>query len=276
MAGSALRDSDVALITRLPFDFDPVRPAGVCSTAAELELAFGRRNALAATLRSLGWPLPLHAKSGNGYHAVYRCRLPCSTETKQMLDPIYRGQHRELDDDVVSFDRTVRNPGRIFRLYGTVNRKGPNTPERPHRRSACWIPNPWNKVDQRLIERLADRYARDAISVGAGSSESRSDRPAVAGNGDYRTLDIVAWFSSHGLYRRPIDGDKHSVYCPWRAEHSTPHGDTGAVIFEADGGWPGFYCHHAHCAGRTIRAVMDLLGDADCFCSARFPGKANG
>jgi len=60
-----------------------------------------------------------------------------------MLRAIYSGLHAEYSDDSVEFDRSVRNPSRIFRLYGTINRKGLNTPDRPNRRAACWIPSPW-------------------------------------------------------------------------------------------------------------------------------------
>ena len=113
-------------------------------------------------LHRLGWPLPLHAKSGNGYHAVYRCRLPNNPETREMLGNIYRGLHLEFGDDVVGFDRSVRNPGRIFRLYGSINRKGPSTPDRPHRKSTVWIPPRWQQVKPKQIADLAEHYARQS------------------------------------------------------------------------------------------------------------------
>jgi hypothetical protein len=83
---------------------------------------------------------------------------------------------------------------------------------------------------------------------------------------------VVAWFASHGIYRGHIEGKVHAVLCPWREEHTTPPGRSDTVVFEADGGWPGFYCHHAHCAGRGIRDVMQALGDADAFCAGEYQG----
>jgi hypothetical protein len=83
---------------------------------------------------------------------------------------------------------------------------------------------------------------------------------------------VVAWFAAHGLYRGHIRDHLHAVTCPWSEEHSTPSpangGDT--VIFESDGGWPGFDCKHRHCAERTIRDVMQALGDADAFCAVAY------
>jgi hypothetical protein len=224
-------------------------------------------------LRKLGWPMPLHALSGNGYHAQYRCRLPNNAETAEILRTIYTGLRAEYSDDEVEFDRSVKNPGRIFRLYGTVNRKGPNTPERPHRRAQCWIPSPWRQVDRHLVERLANRYARRAESRPKSRLEAPQSGFRATGRGDYRTLDIVALMDAHGLYRRALGNGAHAVWCPWREGHSTPHGATGAVVFEnGPDTWPGFHCHHGSCNGRTIADVIAELGDADRFCRDAYQG----
>jgi hypothetical protein len=271
MTGAPIRNDDVAWITRIPFDFDPIRPTGVSSTADELRAALDRRNGLVAMLRKLGWPLPLHGLSGNGYHAQFRVRLPSNAETAEMLRALYSGLASEFADDEVGFDRSVKNAGRIFRLYGTRNRKGPDTPERPHRDSACWIPDPWRQVDKRLVADLANFYARRAMPAQTATVATQA-RPRVAGKGDYSSLDVAAWFAAHGLYRHAVDERTHSVWCPWRDGHSTPHGRTGAVVFVNPGRWPGFHCHHGSCAGRTIADVMRLYGDADNYCSAAFQG----
>lgn len=99
-------------------------------------------------------------------------------------------------------------------------------------------------------------------------------RPRVAGprpegTGDYRTLDIVRWFSDHGHYGRQIEPGKHAVLCPWESDHTEQRGaeDSDTVIWEAEPGKrPVFYCAHAHCADRTLSTVMDLWGDADRYC----------
>jgi len=269
MTGRPVRDSDIGWIVRLPFDFDPTRPTGVCSTVEELKLACKTRDKFVTAMRSLDWPMPLHAKSGNGYHAVYRTRLPANSETKEQLRIIYTGLHSDFNTPEVSFDRTVRNPGRIFRLYGTVNRKGDNTAERPYRKSTVWIPDNWRQVTQQQVERLANAYAKQARPKTKHASNSRQ---TINGKGDYATLDIVSWFQSHGLYGSYIEDNKHGVTCPWQDEHTTTSPPTGGdtIIYEADEGWPGFYCHHSHCEGRNLRDVITLFGDADAFCSSEW------
>lgn len=160
MHGEPVCNADIGWIVRIPFDFDPVRPTGVASTADELAAANVRCAALFAMLRKASWPLPLHAMSGNGYHAQYRCMLPSNAETAEMIRIIYTGLSAEFDDDEVGFDRSVRNPDRIFRLYGSVNRKGQETPDRAHRVAYSEMPKPWRQVDARVVARLADRYVR--------------------------------------------------------------------------------------------------------------------
>lgn len=270
MGRRGLRDADITHIVRLPFDFDPVRPTGSSSTAAEFAAAISQRDRFAAAQHALGWPMPALAISGNGGHALYRCRLPANEQTRNALRTIYAAMKSEFSTEEVLFDSAVHNPSRIWRLYGTVNRKGTPTAERPHRRAEIVIPHRWMAVSPEQVYGLAALYAqrRQCERVHAPSA----DYSAVAGSGDYTTLDVVRWFSAREQYRRQLDPGKHAVRCPWDAEHSSvdPDHSTATVIWESDGGWPTFHCSHAHCDGRTIRHVMVLWGDADAYCARQF------
>jgi hypothetical protein len=49
-----------------------------------------------------------------------------------------------FSDSRVKIDTTVSNAARITKLYGTVARKGADTPDRPHRLSRIMeVPNSW-------------------------------------------------------------------------------------------------------------------------------------
>lgn len=266
-ADCPLRDEHIGTIVRLPFDFDPARPAACGSTAAEHAAAIEARDAFVRRMLAADWPMPLLGDSGNGAHAVYRTFLPATDETRELLRVVYRGLGAEHSTDAVSFDVSVRNPARIWRLYGTVNRKGIAAPDRPHRVASCLIPADWARVPTKAIERLAKAFARNAESTRQSRLPALLARTPIVGAGDYRTLDIVGWFAARGLYVAHVRDHVHEVECPWEHEHSssTP-GDT--VIFAADGsGWPGFSCRHLHCADRSIRDVLALWADADAFCS---------
>jgi hypothetical protein len=266
-------DDVVTRYCRLFFDFDPERPKDTSSTAEELAEAEVRARGLARRLSALDWPGPALAMSGNGYHLQYRTALPNTREVREQLGAIYSGLHLELSDDVVQFDRTVRNPARLCCLYGSIKRKGPNTPERPHRQSWVRIPQEWRQVHPRQVAALADSFARQAPQEPVSGPRSA---PRVSGQGDYASLDVVRWFAAHGAYVGPLAGIKHGVRCPWSAEHTTASPKTGSdsIVYESDGGWPGFHCSHSHCAGRSIRDVMALWGDADAHCGSTFGRRA--
>jgi hypothetical protein len=258
---------------RLFFDLDPVRPKGLSSTDDELDEAQRRARGLAARLSKIGWPTPAAGLSGNGFHVQYRVALPNTPETKEQLDVIYAGLASEFSDDVVDFDRTVRNPARLCCLYGTTKRKGPDTPDRPHRVARIELPQDWQQVSPRQVAQLADHFAHQRPAPQPVAAPRTAI--GVGGQGDYRTLDVARWFAAHDAYVRPLVGNRHAVRCPWSGEHSTPspRGGSDTIVMTTEGdGWAGFFCHHDHCAGRTIRDVLALWGDADGYCGATWGG----
>ena len=274
-AGKTARtpDSCVSRYCRIFFDLDPARPRGQSSTDDELTAAQVRAHGLKTRLAVFGWPEPLMARSGNGWHLQYRTALANTPETGEMLRLIYDGLAKEFGDDEVEFDRSVRNPARLCTLYGSWKRKGSNHPDRPHRQSLALIPADWRQVHPRQVEGLANLFARQSRPRVMGATRSPTTALPPGGKGDYASLDVTAWFSAHGLYVGPLAGHIHGVRCPWQDEHTSPSPKTASdcVIFASAGdGWPGFHCKHSHCAGRDIKDVMRLWGDADGFCAAGF------
>ena len=273
MTGNPVTNDAVQWYTRLLFDFDPVRPTDTATTEVELRAALFAAQEAAKVFRAMAWPHPLIAISGNGAHLLYRTHLPKTAEVRDMLTVIYTGLAQDYTNEVIKFDRTVRNPGRICTLYGSIKRKGANTPNRPHRMS-CFhtIPRDWRQVPMRCLEGVANFYA----SRNRPAPSHREARSRVEGEGDYATLNAAAWFAAHGLYRRLLGtysgSQRHAVRCPWEDEHSccSHELDTSTIIFENPTGWPGFHCSHDHCEGRTMRDVLNVLGDADHFCSQQW------
>jgi hypothetical protein len=273
------RDEHVTGYRRLFIDLDPVRPANVSSTDQELQAARDRAQAVREYLAGLGWPIPANAISGNGAHLQFRIALPCETGYQKQIKAILRGLDERFSDENVKLDTGVHNPARLAPLYGSIKRKGPNTPDRPHRQTRIWIPTPWEQVSRRQITDLADamarRQARTRPEAGKTTPGSRPQGLThTIGRGDYRTLDIVALFKAHGLYLGHERDNIHRVLCPWLGEHTT--GSSGTIVFEADGGWPGFRCQHSHCAHRRIQDVIAFFPDAERFCARPFtPARSN-
>jgi hypothetical protein len=280
MRGHALRDADMSHRVRLPFDFDPVRPVDAASTAEELACALEASDRVASALASLGWPEPARGLSGNGGHLLYRCCIPVTPESNEQVATVYAGLFEDFTGGEVVFDRSVKNPARIWRAYGSMNRKGTATADRPHRTANIMIPRDWRALDPRLLDALANTYAkRNARTATPRPKPAPLPARADGSRGDLATLDVAAWFAAHDAYRRPLARGKHAVLCPWECEHSAQGGplDSSTVVWEAQGGaWPSFHCSHAHCAGRGIRDVLALWGDADGFCAGTWQAPKRG
>lgn len=269
--GCALRDDDIAVITRIVFDLDPRRPTNTPSTAEELQAGIAARDLVVRTLSAHGWPTPALGISGNGAHIVYRACMESSAVWRRLGAELYAGLRGRLQTQLaeldVEFDVTVRNPSRIWRLYGAFNRKGESARDRPHRRASITLPaGAWQTVRAAVVERTV--RALTPVIEQHHREISRARGP-VTGAGDFTTLDVVAWFSAHGAYRRQLAEGKHAVQCPWIDQHSTapPPNGSDTVVWEARDGWPSFHCSHAHCADRSLRDVIALWGDADSYCS---------
>jgi len=125
------KDGEIGVRRWLPIDLDPVRASGISSTDEEHESAKQRAVQIRDALHSEGWPRPILGDSGNGAHLLYRIDLPASDNklVKRCLEAIAL----RFDDDKVKVDQAVFNPARIWKLYGTVSRKGDSVPDRPHR-----------------------------------------------------------------------------------------------------------------------------------------------
>lgn len=260
----ALKNDDVESYSRLLFDFDPVRPAGVPSTNSELETTKQRAIGFMSDMQQRGFPQAAWGVSGNGVHVLYRCSYVNDEAARKHISRLYQVLSKKYSDTAVTLDPVVCNPGRLTRLYLMINRKGTATAGRPHRLSTIWVPKNYTHLPAESLWSLI-------CDMGADKEPERLPRPVESkgpcGRGDYTTLDIVSWFDSKGLYQKPVGGNKHAVTCPWSHEHSGSGGTGETIVYEPDGSWAGFYCHHAHCEGRTIRHVLEYLDGADQHCA---------
>jgi hypothetical protein len=122
---------------------NPVKPALLARAANRLRIA-GKNAPLTSeaditarafeirdALRQQDWPNPIVGDSGNGAHLLYRVEIP--TSDNELVKQCLQALARRFDNDRVKVDQRVFNPARIWKLYGTVSRKGDNVADRPHR-----------------------------------------------------------------------------------------------------------------------------------------------
>lgn len=135
--GAATSDPEILERRLILLDFDGAsRPQGISASRDELKAAKRKAYVTAKFLAGRGWGSPIAAMSGNGYHLLYRTALPNDRQSSDLLKRCLASLSVMFDDDKTKIDRSVFNASRICKAYGTMARKGDNTPERPHRRSA--------------------------------------------------------------------------------------------------------------------------------------------
>lgn len=264
--GQTTADKDILSRRWLLVDADPKRPAGISASDEEKAHAHTRTRKVYAHLKAAGWPEPIAADSGNGYHLVYRVDLPADTEAvKKCLAAL---DHR-FSDETTTVDTTVYNPARIVKLYGTRAAKGDDCPDlnRPHRMSRLLhVPESIEPVPIDKLDALA--ALADSPHPGASTLEGAPLR-AKARKG----LQLQSWDSTrvqafidhylagcHPGPAQPYDGGFKWVLgtCPFNSEHS----DRSAVIVIKRGGVLGFRCHHDGCKGNNWKALRALFESA--------------
>lgn len=253
-------NSKIEVINHLVFDFDPKRPRGTNATDSEVEAAAKAAEHCLESMRSMGWCEPAVAFTGSGYHLLYRTHFmkPEDPEGYGLMRSLYQHMATHFSTPQVGFDRTVRNPGRMVRLYGLPNLKCPSSPDRPQRRTWIEMPASFEITDVDIISSTVAQLMPSNVIPFPKQKVTRTGSQSRRGLKDIRTFDIVAWAQACGLYKHHIEEHKHSITCPWSHEHSEerPYANSTIVYESQAGSWPGIFCHHASCEGRGIKDLM--------------------
>ena len=239
---STTSDADILRRRWLPIDIDPLRPSGVSSTDEEHGLALAKAEEVARWLAGLGFPDPVRADSGNGAHLLYRIDLPNDEAATPLVKSCLATLDTLFSDDRVTVDTANFNAARIWKLYGTVSRKGDNTPERPHRRSRMLSAPDELKVA--TIDQLRDLAAR------LPTEQHAHAQPATPKD---KGFDLRRWLSNHGIgvrSEKPYSGGTLFILdqCPFSSAHKD-----GAFAVQFGNGAVFAGCKHTSCGGGTQR-----------------------
>jgi hypothetical protein len=107
-----------------------LKRVSVAATDTEKNAALEVAHKLLAFWESKGADITL-TDSGNGYYVIVRVDLALADKT--LIADILEQHAEEFDTPFAEIDTSASNPSRVTRVPGTVNRKGPDSPERPHR-----------------------------------------------------------------------------------------------------------------------------------------------
>jgi hypothetical protein len=250
-------DDDILRRAWILIDIDAGQPADTNSTDAELSDTLAMAKAVREFLISVSFPAGAFAMSlsGNGTHLYLRvdlCNTPESTllvrRFLQALGQKFAGAH-----GTAAIDEAMYNAGRITKAAGSMVFKGPDTPERPCRRSAVIELAGRRSVSIELIEDIADKY-----TPGPGEAAPTvfpwddSALSALDGASLQKQITRVQQFLSFyeiesNNPRKTGDDFIIPVTCPKKAGHTMDGGPLESVVMIGKDGAVSFCCMHAHC-----------------------------
>ena len=259
--GETTSDAEITHRHWLLVDIDPKRSAGISSSDDEHNAAEAKGREIMAALSDEGWPMPIFADSGNGFHLVYRIDLP--TDDGGLVEGVLKALAERFDNAIVKIDTCVANPARIWKLYGTLSAKGDATPDRPHRMSKLvQVPDAPTPVPQEKLEELA---ARLPAPTPAPSRPQAHCTPHPE-----KSFDLDSWIEKHDLVGRfgleaewrpwrANEGANGQIRifktCPWNEAHT----NGSAFLIRMPNGAISAGCHHEGCADKNWYALRDLL-----------------
>jgi hypothetical protein len=244
---AAATTTDDQIIRRrwLLIDVDPQRPAGISSSDPEKEKALEKLQEIGTFLTEQGWPAPVSADSGNGFHLLYRLDLPNTSEVTEAVKVVLKSLAERFDDDVIKVDRSVYNAARIVKAYGSKACKGQNTETRPHRLSRLRVVpsdiRPVTLTQLNAFKTLVQSQSNGKVVI-KNSMATVASRPQITPE------KIEEFLTFYGLEFRPqetlADGTIRWTLteCPFNAEHAAKD----AAVFSRDGVL-GFKCFHNSC-----------------------------
>jgi len=242
---SSTSDGDIVRRRWLLIDVDAKRASGISATDEEHGTALERAVSIAADLAERGWPEPVRADSANGGHLAYRIDLPNDEKSTALVKAVLGTLDAIYSDDVAEVDTGVYNASRIWKVYGTVSRKGDHTTTRPHRRARLL------DAPETLEAVTREQLAAVAIMVPAADPSLRPKIGTLRVPGE--AIDLEAWLRDHGIRvasEKPYLGG--TLYkldtCPFDGKHTD-----GAFCIQFPSGAIHAGCHHQSCGAGQQR-----------------------
>jgi hypothetical protein len=247
--GESTEDGQIVARRWLPIDVDFARPSGISTSEAEHNAANERAREIRDFLYTRGWLAPIRADPGNGAHLLYRIDLPNDDSSKELVRRVLKALNRLFGSDKIIIDESNFNAARIWKLYGTVARKGSNLPERPHRLAKIVeVPERVEIISREQLEQVAailasqhPEFARSLI-VNSGAEHGQA----------YERFNLDAFIAKHGIVVKddsPYTGGRRLILqqCPFDPSHGQY---TDVAIIQSPDGVLGYACQHAHCVDK--------------------------
>ncbi len=233
------------------------------------------RDRIYTYLKSLGFPEPLFARSGNGSHLLYAYDARVNHESNVTVQHFLKSLLLQFGPDSAAqsdideairpdIDTTVGNASRLTKIYGTMTRnklKFETLDTQPARRSF------WEYIPREVVP-VNDSLLLSVIQVYRLSVEYRSEcsiqilSPSNAWM--YSPDGVQSWLNTHGIKFVPrhdsAEFSRWIIDCPFNPSHK----GEGAVLWY--NGRMVYRCHHNSCADHRwteFRALYEPEAIAD-------------
>lgn len=244
-------DADIIRRRWLPIDLDPIRPSGISSNEDEHQAALHKARDIREWLISKGWPASafILADSGNGGHLAVRIDLLNDEAARDLVKTCLESLDTTFTDEAVKVDTTTYNAARIWKVYGTMARKGSSTTDRPHRLST-------------IIEAPAgetETVSREQLEALAAIRPTKEQPTTTKSSQGATAFDPVRYAEDHGakvLRTKAWNGGTLATLavCPFNPEH-----DRGEAFLGVQAsGARYFACKHESCKGNDWQALKRL------------------
>lgn len=246
-------DNDIKQLRHVLIDIDPIRASGISSTDAEKAAAMQIIKEIVKDLVDEGFPKPVIADSGNGYHLLLPIDLENGAENVAVIKEFLATLDFLYSNEQAQVDVTTYNPSRIVKLYGTKACKGDNTPDRPHRVSKILkAPEEIELVTVKQLKAISKKKPKVAAAI---SKKTKSTK--------LKAIDVEAFIDKYGLdlaFQSSFgkDGTKYILNtCPWNSDHT----NRSAYILQFGSGAVSAGCHHNSCSEENWKSLRALVGD---------------
>jgi hypothetical protein len=128
------------------------------ATEAEHEAARALTTDVVAWLQEEhDFPAPVIIDSGNGFHLLYRVDLANDQHSAALARAFLQALARKFNGDRGTIGKECHDAKRIAKLPGTWSRRGPDTPDRPHRMARLVdVPAEVQEVAVELLQAFAE------------------------------------------------------------------------------------------------------------------------
>lgn len=254
--GKSISDKDIDRYGLILIDLDPIRESKTSSTDKEYNEAKMMLEDIKAYLVSMGVDGFITASSGNGWHLLLRVDIDNNVDNVNTVKMFLKSLDNNFSNDKVKVDTTTGNPARLTRFYGTINCKGDNTVDRPHRKS--FILDVGNDEKYSTVEDL--KMIINDLSGNIKPDKERNIKKIVNKN-NHKGSTLEECLINSGINISHIKNeDDRRIHvldsCPFKDHHT----DKSAYVIEFYNGYIKAGCHHESCRDNDWNTLRKLYG----------------